>query len=600
MPFNLAPNVLDGREIWGHCWYKKHVEITKAGQRYPCCVRLGIILLGSGVGQAATGREAHMVAKFSERITVPSWFLQLPPVAKNTVNSHWTLVANVQAAMMAVSGRRVHVVGDSQVVMEEVRDAASTSHSASLLDMVLVGTGVSPTALTCLSVTRRVLTACRTMECVSSLLVVHRGRHEPSRRCVNPPVTTGSNIDSHSGDSGGAVVSALASNHGDPGLIPGVFAPGFSYVGIELDDAACRRVFSGYSHSPRPYIPAPLHPRVSFHITFRDDGHLRVPAGKPVTREKCIVEINVPRWKGKGDGEMLMHYGSSIQKFTPYLRRTIRTLPGITAYCVLSCPVYDRRYAAAPSQSYRDVNLITNPTLQAVPEVKVQRGEVWRPHRPWDRATSSNPPLRILCCCTTSIFVTVLVKKYHVCVLCTCEHSWHCCTTIRLGILTKTGHASPTYGLLTSALPGDESDKRRCQLPADDATPTACLPREQRAVSPVASPPETHRHGLFRSTISNSLAHRGPGSNHASDAFGCFPPSTSATTSPRRGVKPILHDSYSRTLYKFLHALVHEPVRLENNTAAREGARVSTECTSSFTLPLTLSPWSWDSRDDSL
>ncbi|KAJ8880282.1 hypothetical protein PR048_016748 [Dryococelus australis] len=44
------------------------------------------------------------------------------------------------------------------------------------------------------------------------------------------------------------------------------------------------RVFSGYSRFPRPYIPAPLHHRVSFHVMFRDDGHLRVPAGKPVIR----------------------------------------------------------------------------------------------------------------------------------------------------------------------------------------------------------------------------------------------------------------------------------------------------------------------------
>ncbi|KAJ8894611.1 hypothetical protein PR048_007275 [Dryococelus australis] len=30
--------------------------------------------------------------------------------------------------------------------------------------------------------------------------------------------------------------------------------------------------------SPRPFIPTPRHPRVSFHVMSRDDGHLRVPA----------------------------------------------------------------------------------------------------------------------------------------------------------------------------------------------------------------------------------------------------------------------------------------------------------------------------------
>ncbi|KAJ8890981.1 hypothetical protein PR048_010490 [Dryococelus australis] len=48
-----------------------------------------------------------------------------------------------------------------------------------------------------------------------------------------------------------------------------------------------------------------------------------------------------------------------------------------------------------------------------------------------------------------------------------------------------------------------------------------------------------------------------------------------------------------------IYAWIFE-VRLENNMAAREGVRVSTECTSSFILPLALSPRSWDSREDSL
>ncbi|KAJ8888147.1 hypothetical protein PR048_007634 [Dryococelus australis] len=40
------------------------------------------------------------------------------------------------------------------------------------------------------------------------------------------------------------VARALASHHGYPGSIPRWFAPGFSHVGIVLDNAACRRVFS--------------------------------------------------------------------------------------------------------------------------------------------------------------------------------------------------------------------------------------------------------------------------------------------------------------------------------------------------------------------
>ncbi|KAJ8873918.1 hypothetical protein PR048_024754 [Dryococelus australis] len=91
-------------------------------------------------------------------------------------------------------------------------------------------------------------------------------------------------LDGTNGGRGGAVASAPASHLGDPGSITGRFAPGFSHVGIMLDDAAVRRAFSGNSSFHRPCIPAPLHPRVSLHVMFRDDGHLRVPAGKPVTR----------------------------------------------------------------------------------------------------------------------------------------------------------------------------------------------------------------------------------------------------------------------------------------------------------------------------
>ncbi|KAJ8885662.1 hypothetical protein PR048_011860 [Dryococelus australis] len=51
--------------------------------------------------------------------------------------------------------------------------------------------------------------------------------------------------------SGGAAVCALAPPpQPDQGSISGEFVPGFSNVGIVLDDAACRRVFSGYSLSP--------------------------------------------------------------------------------------------------------------------------------------------------------------------------------------------------------------------------------------------------------------------------------------------------------------------------------------------------------------
>ncbi|KAJ8889717.1 hypothetical protein PR048_009218 [Dryococelus australis] len=50
----------------------------------------------------------------------------------------------------------------------------------------------------------------------------------------------------------------LASHRGEPGSIPGRVTV-FSQVGIVLDNAVGRRVFSGISRFPHPFIPAPLH-----------------------------------------------------------------------------------------------------------------------------------------------------------------------------------------------------------------------------------------------------------------------------------------------------------------------------------------------------
>ncbi|KAJ8878311.1 hypothetical protein PR048_018888 [Dryococelus australis] len=111
----------------------------------------------------------------------------------------------------------------------------------------------------------------------------------PAATCLDFQITMGS---------GDAMARALISYHANPGSIPGGFAPGSLHVGIVLDDAAGWRVFSGYSRFPCPCIPAPLHPKVSFHVMFRDYEHLRVPAGKPVTQkisERRIVintEVN--------------------------------------------------------------------------------------------------------------------------------------------------------------------------------------------------------------------------------------------------------------------------------------------------------------------
>ncbi|KAJ8866667.1 hypothetical protein PR048_032528 [Dryococelus australis] len=116
--------------------------------------------------------------------------------------------------------------------------------------------------------------------------------------------------------------ACTASHHGNQGLIPGRFAPGFSHVGIALDDAACRRVFLGYSSFPRPCIPAPLHPRASFHVMFRDDGHLWVPAGKPVTLRRWFQKRERPLQCNSRAGEVLVQKdGGEPQDAGPEVRQ---------------------------------------------------------------------------------------------------------------------------------------------------------------------------------------------------------------------------------------------------------------------------------------
>ncbi|KAJ8893992.1 hypothetical protein PR048_006599 [Dryococelus australis] len=90
------------------------------------------------------------------------------------------------------------------------------------------------------------------------------------------------------------VARALASHHGDLDSIPGGFAPGFSHLEIVLDDAACRRVFSGYSRFHRPCSPVPLHPRVTFHVMSGDDGHLWSQLESLSLREGCLALSSLP------------------------------------------------------------------------------------------------------------------------------------------------------------------------------------------------------------------------------------------------------------------------------------------------------------------
>ncbi|KAJ8865741.1 hypothetical protein PR048_033262 [Dryococelus australis] len=70
----------------------------------------------------------------------------------------------------------------------------------------------------------------------------------------------------------GGPLKLLASRHGGQVRSPTGFSPGPSHVGIVLDDAACGRVFSGYSRFPLPRNLSALHRRISFHVISKDDG----------------------------------------------------------------------------------------------------------------------------------------------------------------------------------------------------------------------------------------------------------------------------------------------------------------------------------------
>ncbi|KAJ8898572.1 hypothetical protein PR048_003932 [Dryococelus australis] len=127
--------------------------------------------------------------------------------------------------------------------------------------------------------------------CVPGALDTHNNPSgaNPSRLCSL--CVGGQNNGHYYCERGAAVVQWLARSPATKAIrvrTPVDPLPGFSHVEIELNDAACRLVFSGSSSFHRPCIPAPLHPRASLHVMLRDDGRLRVPAA---TRPGLSVHV---------------------------------------------------------------------------------------------------------------------------------------------------------------------------------------------------------------------------------------------------------------------------------------------------------------------
>ncbi|KAJ8871529.1 hypothetical protein PR048_027851 [Dryococelus australis] len=94
---------------------------------------------------------------------------------------------------------------------------------------------------------------------------------------------------------GGVVVKLPASRLGEPGLIPSEIVPGFPHGKIVEDDVADRRVFSGYSRFPRPFIPTLLHTHLVSPSSALRTSSLRAPQISPL-HEGCTL-MNSARGK---------------------------------------------------------------------------------------------------------------------------------------------------------------------------------------------------------------------------------------------------------------------------------------------------------------
>ncbi|KAJ8881243.1 hypothetical protein PR048_017719 [Dryococelus australis] len=123
------------------------------------------------------------------------------------------------------------------------------------------------------------------------------------------------------GSRGGTVDRLLASHLGEPSSIPGGLIPELSHVGILPDDAADRRVFSGFSSPPLP-PPALTFRRSSTFTSFvlsgsRDlDGFLTSPGFMhEVLAGSCLgFEPRVPRILDRWRTNRLRHRRSARSK----------------------------------------------------------------------------------------------------------------------------------------------------------------------------------------------------------------------------------------------------------------------------------------------
>ncbi|KAJ8880942.1 hypothetical protein PR048_017415 [Dryococelus australis] len=127
------------------------------------------------------------------------------------------------------------------------------------------------------------------------------------------------------GGHGGSAVNLLASHQGEPGSIPDRATPGLSHEGIVPNDATGRRVFSGISHFPPPFIPALLHSHLNHPHWFSLKTRLSGFVCTVSVRRLSFALSNTKTVRRVGTG-----LGLPLPRFTVFLNTT--------------CPTFDLRF----------------------------------------------------------------------------------------------------------------------------------------------------------------------------------------------------------------------------------------------------------------
>ncbi|KAJ8887568.1 hypothetical protein PR048_013784 [Dryococelus australis] len=147
---------------------------------------------------------------------------------------------------------------------------------------------------------------------------------------------------------GCVVIRLLASHLGEPGSIPGGFAPRFSQVGIVPDDVTGRQVFSDISRFPRPSIPALIHthlasPSSALKISITRVAESRVGESNRVmssdtAKEQLIpaiiqFEIGGMEWKSIPDDSSGTREKSTAPSALAARQTQSADVPSVEDYC---------------------------------------------------------------------------------------------------------------------------------------------------------------------------------------------------------------------------------------------------------------------------